>query len=80
MNPTPVKTELGNLHVIEDAVDIRWRSAGTQKLIYRGVNKNLQESYRTPLEALHDHFSVTPSSHFAHQKGKGFRLMGLRCE
>ena len=50
----------------------------THKLICRGVNKDLQESYRNPLEVLHDHFLVIPSSHITHRKVKGaIRLMGL---
>jgi hypothetical protein len=38
--------------------------------------KILQESFGPPLEVSHDHFLVTPPSHFTPQKGEGF-VVGL---
>jgi len=43
----------------------------TNKDLSGDKSKSLQESRQTPSEASHDLLSVTPPSHFTHQKAKG---------
>ena len=55
--------------------NMRLRSHGDQMELERGFIgdklKNLQESFWAPVEVSHDHFLVTPPSHFTPQKVKG---------
>jgi hypothetical protein len=54
-----------------DAFQLRWRSAGEQA-VRKHKSKSLQKGALTLLEASHDHFLVTPPSHFTPQKVEGF--------
>jgi hypothetical protein len=72
-----VRLSFGYLQFIEDAPTSDGDQWELKRGSFRDKSKSLQESPWTPLEASHDQFFVTPPSHFAHQKAKGFRLMGF---
>ena len=59
----------------EDAIQVRWGSAGDRVALLK-INKKPPKGFKTPLEASHHHFLVTPPSHFTPQKVEGF-VVGL---
>jgi len=61
---------VGHLQIIEEALQVRWRSGGGQAMLKHEL-KRLQKGITALLEAPHYHLLVTPLSHFTPQKVKG---------
>ena len=60
-----------HLQIFEEALQVRWRSAGDQSCIMEDDRGPLRES-ETPLEVSHWIFLVNPPSHFTSRKAEDF--------
>jgi hypothetical protein len=67
-----INCRLRRLRFAEDRLQVRLRSAGTQKGDLLGINKKPRREFLAPLEVSHDHLLITPPSHFTPQNTKGW--------